>query len=170
MEENDKIKSQEETFGQFREEILQLKNEKKDLKLKLRSREGELSILKKKVIQKNEEKILFEDEIKDKVMVLKAKDVEYKNLEKKKVKLENEFDKTMQELEAMKKKNGLENNNSGQVQLNCPICNEKYESKVDLNQHVRNNHRKDQVSQTPPFKTDIKEKEDKTEIIDVEYS
>ena len=109
------------------------------------------------------------DQLKHKVKDLKSKDIEYKNLEKLKVKLENEVEETMLELEVTKNKNVIDNNNLGQVQLNCPVCSEKYENKLDLNQHVRSNHYKDQVSQTPAFEPDINENEKTEHIID-EYS
>ena len=92
-EEKDKVKSQEETFGRFRYELLQLKSEKKDLKSTLKKQEGELSDLKKKVDETKEEKVALENEFNIKLKDLKAKDMDYKKLEKGKVMLENELEK-----------------------------------------------------------------------------
>ena len=48
----------------------------------------------------------------------------------------------------MQKEKILENNNKVPSNFNCPFCDEKFESKVNLNQHVRRNHHRDQVCQT----------------------
>ena len=84
--------------------------------------------------------------MKEKGKALKAKDTECKILRKEKTENEKVFEKSLLELGVSQNEKMVENNNK--VNFRCTLCDEKCESKVNLSQHVRKIHHKDQVSQT----------------------
>ena len=64
-----------------------------------------------------------------------------------------------QELDKLKVQNIQGNNNnkkySAPVNLSCQFCDHRYESRVELKEHVRRNHPKDQVCQTQTIQTEV---------------
>ena len=145
-QERSKVKSLEAELEEFRDKVLAIKKEKHSLNSNIKTYKTELDSMKGEKIKM--EKIM--DDLKDQLKVnndvIKAKDIEFSDLKKDKIGLENQLDKCVTELESVKKEKMSENDNMKEVK--CSHCNFKCESTVQLGQHVRSNHFKNQVSQT----------------------
>ena len=98
----------------------------------------------------------LKEDLKAKKEVLKIKDEEYTDLKSYSARLEIQLNECMTELDAAK--------DSAQVcgveeiynkdEIKCEHCDFKCESTVQLGQHIRGEHFKNQVSQTKNLKTD----------------
>ena len=167
-EEKTKVKSLEDQIGQFREELLNIKSEKNVSNSAFKRQKIELNGLKQELNKINQVKKDIEDELKAKSKGFESKDVECKHLTNEKKELQKKFDKKLSELDVMKNERLLENNNK--VNFKCSFCDDKYECAVELSQHVRRNHYKDQISQTrQAFANIFTQTEEKSETITCEY-
>ena len=153
-QERSRVKTLEAELGESREEILKTKKEKNSLNSSLKSCKSELDCMKE--VNKQMEKTMddIKGQLKTKNEVLKTKDNEYADLKKHSVDLEKQFDDCMTELDSVKNWNyGLEENDN-KDEIKCQHCDFKCESIVQLGQHVRSNHFKNQVSQTKNLNID----------------
>ena len=82
--------------------------------------------------------------------------------------LEKKLDDCVLELDSLKQKQLVENNNI--VKLKCSVGAIHFDSGVSLRQHIREKHHKDQVSQTRTSSVeDLKQTDDNTENLNCEY-
>ena len=146
FQEKMKVKSLKDEIGQYREEVLNIKKERKASNSKIKKLETDLDDLNQQSTKKCQIIKDLENEQIEKNEVLKAKDRECKNLKNEKIELKKRLEESLLELATMKEEKLPENNNT--VKYRCPLCDVKFESAVELSAHVRGNHYKDQVSQT----------------------
>ena len=139
--EKKKVKSLEDQIGEFRENLLDIKKDKHDLNAKIVYNNYQLSDLTAEQIKISEAKKDLKTQIVLKNEKLNEKDYEIKVIEKENEKPKSKLDQCLSEIESFK----LETMKN-QVKFKCTTCNITYESGVELNQHVRNNHVKHQVS------------------------
>ena len=139
-----KVLSLEAEIGLFREEILKVKKEKKTLATNLKVSETNL-------LKMNEERVkmgkMIDDldtQLKETNTKVKAEEVKCTNLNSDKIALGKQLDESLLELQSMKKDKLKEQNN--RKEFKC--CDAQFDSLVQLSQHVRENHTKNQVSQT----------------------
>ena len=150
--EKNRVKSLEAELGELRDEILKTKKEKNSANSSLKTCKTELDNIKeeKMKIEKNIDG--FKDQLKTKNEVLKTKIDEYTDLKHHSIGLEKQLDECVIELESAKNCGSVENSNKDEVK--CSHCDFKCESTVQLSQHVRIIHFKNQVSQTKNLNID----------------
>ena len=97
----------------------------------------------------NQVKNDLENQVKDKNKIVGDKIRECKQLIEDKVELKEKLENAILELDAVKKEKGIENNN--ELKIKCSLCDADFVQAIELRQHVRAKHCKDQVSQTRTF-------------------
>ena len=159
-----KVKSLESNVGQFREELLIVKKERNALNSTLNKLETERDDLKLQSTKKCKTIKDLQNDLIEKDKILKAKDSECDHLNKGNKEMKKRLEESLLKLVIMKEEKVLENNNM--VNFKCSLCDFKHESAVELSAHVRENHYKDQVSQTKTPSNEIttiqREKKDET--------
>ena len=94
----------------------------------------------------------LKEQLKTKNEVLKTTDNEYADLKNHSVGFEKQLDECIKELDSAKDCDIEENHNKDEIE--CSHCDFKCESTVQLGQHVRSIHFKNQVSQTKNLNID----------------
>ena len=154
-QQNSKVKSMEAETGAFREEILEIKKEKRTLMMKLKEYESKQDLMKQEEIKK--EKII--DDLKNKLKMsieeIKSKDTECSNLKSDKIAITKQLDKCELQLESLESEKLIEISSTSK-EVKCSHCDNNYESLVELSPHVRVEHFKHQVSQTRGMNVDNK--------------
>ena len=145
-----KVKSLETQLGELRDEMLKIKKEKNILNSSLKVSSTELEEVQSDKRQMAKVTSDFENQLILKCEEVKVKDVECKELKKDNKRLEKLVNESSVELDLVKKDLIQA---KVKKELNCSHCDLKFESKVALSQHVRENHYKNQVSQTKEEKT-----------------
>ena len=151
--------------------MLNLKSEKNASNAASKKQKTELNGLKQELNKMKQVRKDIEDELTEKSKEFKSKDVECKNLTNEKKELQERLDKSFSELDAIKNEMLHENNNIvAEVNFKCWLCDDKCESAVELSQHVRRNHYKDQISQTIQVAANVfTQTEDESETNTCEY-
>ena len=141
------FKSLQVELGIYREEALKVKREKKEIKNEIDQNKVQLKTLQKDHLLLCEEKLKSDDLLKERTKALDTKHSEFANLHKEKVKVEEQLKTELKEIETLKQ---IVSENEKKVQTldTCYICEDKFKSKVELSQHIRGNHVKEQVTQT----------------------
>ena len=140
-----RIKSLECQVHQCREDLLVVKNEKNISNKQFKTQENELNELNQELVNVNQTNKNLEHKVKEKNKLVGDKTRECKQHIQDKVELREKLENALLELEVKKGKN-TENNN--ELKINCSLCDADFMKAVDLRQHIRSNHCKDQVSQT----------------------
>ena len=144
-QERSNVKSLETELGELRNETLKIKKEKNILNSSLKACKTELEEEKVDKLKMFQVISDLETQLKVKCEGVKVKDIEYPQLENDNTKLEKLFNECSIELE-LAKKNFAEANIKKEYK--CSHCDLELESKVSLSQHLRDEHFKNQVSQT----------------------
>ena len=148
-----KVKSCECDKEQLRVELLNVKKEKHASNTKLRTQNSEISNLKDEAVEMQQTIKDLENEVNEKK---KALDVKYEmvgNLKKEKKESESKLTETLLQLSSIQDEKLLEKRKT--LKKKCTCCDVKFASTVELNQHVRENQFKDQISQTVTQKVEI---------------
>ena len=140
-----KIKECEQDAEAFRSEVLGLKSDKKKIGLTLASIEEEVKKL--KIENKGLKKELDSNHIK----VEKSENTCDKIVTKFPCKLCDKILSDQTEIQEHAKTHHKHKcNQTDEIQVECPFCGVEFPNRVDLSDHVRCNHVKDQVCQTQP--------------------
>ena len=145
--EREMVKSLQGEISNYREEALNVKHEKKEMKVKLGQQESKLNDLKEDQTKLREEKANYEKSWKETSEALNVNISDYKKLHKEKVKVEKVLNDSLAEIEIFKK-NLNEPHNKMETVFTCPFCEDQLKCRTELSQHVRLKHVRDQVSQT----------------------
>ena len=144
----EKIKELENQIAGIRSELLTVKRDKNTTNQKYKGLEEEFSMLEANRNNVKEEnkavKEELENKIKNKNKLLADKTSECKQLIEDKVQLEELLENAHLELKAVKK----ETDNNNEFKFKCSLCDSDFVQAVELSEHIRSNHSKDQVSQT----------------------
>ena len=151
-EEVDHLNKQIETF---RDELLKVKKEKHDISSKLKKQEITEELLKADALKSSEEISRLQRKLKENDDLLKVRADENKTSVK------------VWEIQIVNLKSeitSLKNEKSGEsTPQYCPSCVDTFNSRIELSQHVRNNHHTDQVSQTEKVFNSEKISDEKSE-------
>ena len=161
--EQEKVKSKalDQQISDFREELLKIKSQRNNLNSKLKNLEAESTNAREELKIVKVENETFKANLKEKEKVLSKKDNELKTSQTENKKLRELAAGVKQELEIIKVQTQQDNNNveekeySDPVNLFCQFCDDAYESRVELKEHVRRNHQKDQVCQTQTIQPEV---------------
>ena len=145
--EMEKVKSLQSEISNYREEVLEIKREKKDLKSKLVQHESQIIDFQKDQTKLRQDNAKFEKLLKEKSEVLNVRSSDLTNLHKEKGKVDKELKESLAELEIFKQ-TFSEPIKKVETVYTCPFCEDKFKCKIELSQHVRIKHVRDQVSQT----------------------
>ena len=160
-QEKSKVKSMEAEAGVFREEILEIKKDKRLLTTNLREYETKQDLMKAEEIRKG--KII--DDLRNKLKLstedIKSKDTECNYLNSDKIAIAEQLHECKLQLEVLKSDKLIENSETKEIK--CSHCENKYDSLVELSQHVRTEHFKHQVSQTRRMNVDNKSSQYETD-------
>jgi vacuolar-type H+-ATPase subunit I/STV1 len=154
--ETNKVKKLEADIGQFREEILTVKKDKKESSSKLKDLKSENKDLEVKVSEMVECIKDLEGKLDEKNRALKVKVEESSNFKKETKDYQERLEEALSEL----KKERLLDKKLSLMEFKCVFCDVKFESAVDCSKHVRENHVRDQVSQTTKPKENLSDKDD----------
>ena len=141
--EQSKVKSLETELESFREELLKIKKEKNKLNLQNKAIETENGKLKEEKDNMKKAAKDLEANLKVKREGAEAKTVECSKLNKDNGVLRRKIVELISESEIKKKEN-----NDAKKEFKCSKCDFEFDSLVELGQHIRILHSKDQVSQT----------------------
>jgi predicted RNase H-like nuclease (RuvC/YqgF family) len=145
--EREKVKSLQSEVSNHREEVLEIKREKKDLKYKVGHHENQINDLQKDQTKLREEKSKFEKLLKEKSEAFNVRSSELTNLHKEKVKVDKDLQESLAELDIFTL-NFSEPIKKVETVFTCPFCEGEFKCKIELSQHVRIKHVRDQMSQT----------------------
>ena len=151
-QERSRVKSLEAEAGEFRDEILKTKKEKNKANSSLKTFKTELDSIKEEKMQMKKTIDDLKEQLKTKNEMLKTKDNEYADLKNHSVGLEKQLDECMTELNSAKDYGIEQNRNKDEIK--CSHCDFECESTVQLGQHVRSYHFRNQVSQTKKLDID----------------
>jgi chromosome segregation ATPase len=151
-QERNRVKSLEAELGEFRDEILKNKREKNSANSGLKTCKTELDNIKWEKMKMEKTIDDLKNQLKTKNEVLKTKIDEYTDLKHHSIGLAKHLDEIVIELESAKNCGSVENSTKDEVK--CSHCDFKCESTVQLNQHIRLTHFKNQVSQTKNLNID----------------
>ena len=140
-----KVKTLEDEAGKFRDEILNIKKEKNTLNLNIKTLQTEIEELNEKKVIVDRAVVDLENTLKVKNETAKATALESLKLKEDTLVLEKQLDEYILELETLKKQKV---NDKQKEEYKCSHCDLKFGSLVDLREHVRIVHFKNQVSQT----------------------
>ena len=142
------VKSLKDEIGNHRDKALNLKREKKELTAKLDEKENKLILLQKNHARLCEKSVKNDNLLTEQTKVLNTKISEFENVQKKKLEVDQLLKKSLEELETVNKQKASDNDKKANPQFTCSICEDQFKHRIDLSQHLRINHCKDQVSQT----------------------
>ena len=140
---------------------MEIKKEKRLLTTNLREYETKQDLMKAEEIRKG--KII--DDLRNKLKLstedIKSKDTECKYLNSDKIAIAEQLHECKVQLEVLKSYKLIENSET--KEFKCSHCENKYDSLVELSQHVRTEHFKHQVSQTRRMNVDNKSSQYETD-------
>ena len=143
--ERDKVKLMDDELGNFRDDNLKIKKEKKDLKLRLEKQQNATKTSEGEIIKLIEKKARLEIVLRETCEALQSVNDEYKLLQDY---IEQSKNQHETEIDSLKQKASEKHSKEVNTLISCQFCVEKFKSKTEFTHHVRIKHYRNQVSQT----------------------
>ena len=153
--ETNKVKKLEADIGQYREEILTVKRDRKESSSNLKELKSVNKNLELKVSKMAKCITDLEEKVDERNRALEVKVEESENVKKEKTDYQERLEEALSEL----RKERLLDKKLSLVEFKCVFCDVKFESAVDCRKHVRDTHVRDQVSQTTKPKEKLNDKD-----------